>query len=272
MDGRVGFAGDWHGNLPWAKSRLQLFAADGISTVYQVGDFGLWPGQTGRKFLNVINSTCKALSIELVVVLGNHEDYNRVKLMQTNEDGWLFLKDYPAIRFAPRGHVWTDQDGTRFAALGGAGSIDRNLRRPGKSWWSEEELTDEDCGALIRNVLNEGWPRVDVMLTHDAPAGLRRLGVQPSPVWLTPEVQQYCEAQRIRLRTAMDVVVPRSLVHGHWHASIRDGWEGLSSTGADYRCQVFGLPEDGVLDNAITARPAPGLGLTEVADLRVGAP
>lgn len=268
MDGLVGFAGDWHGNLPWARSRLQLFAAAGVSTVYQVGDFGLWHGPSGKKFLRVVNATCEESDIRLDVVLGNHENYDRVKVMRSDDDGWLFLKDYPRIRFAPRGHTWTDAGGTRFAALGGAGSIDRNLRRPGVSWWPEEELSEDDCAALVRNVRRESWQRVDVMLTHDAPAGLRRLGVRPTPVWLTPEVQEYCDVQRVRLRAAMDEVAPRSLVHGHWHGSYRDGWDGLTSTGADYRCEVVGLPEDDILANAITAIPVPGVGLSEVEVLR----
>lgn len=138
MDGRVGFAGDWHGNLPWAKRCLERFAAEGITTVYQVGDFGLWPGPSGKKFLRVVNATCERAQLRLVVVPGNHEDYDRVKAMRTDDEGWLFLRDYPRIRFAPRGHAWTDARGSRFAALGGAGSIDRNLRRPGVSWWPEE--------------------------------------------------------------------------------------------------------------------------------------
>ena len=49
MEARIGFAGDWHGNVAWATSRLQAFGATGVSTVYQVGDFGLWPGPGGKR-------------------------------------------------------------------------------------------------------------------------------------------------------------------------------------------------------------------------------
>jgi hypothetical protein len=126
---------------------------------------------------------CEQSGVRLFVVLGNHEDYDRVASMRADDDGWLFLKDYPRLRFAPRGHTWVDDSGTRIAALGGAGSIDRNLRRPGLSWWPGEELTDDDCARLVHNVREQGWPRVDVMLTRDAPAGLRRLGMPSRPAW-----------------------------------------------------------------------------------------
>ena len=101
------------------------------------------------------------------------------------------------------------------------------------SWWPDEELTEDDCARLVTNVHSQGWQRVDVMITHEAPAGLRRLGITAAPAcaWLTPEVEAYCYAQRVRLREAMDEVAPRSLVHGHWHESFWDEWEGLTSTG-----------------------------------------
>ena len=231
MEERIGFAGDWHGNVACATSRLQEFGAAGVSTVYQVGDFGLWPGSGGKSFLRTVDATCEQSDVQLFIVLGNHEDYGRVKLMRTDDAGWLCLKDYPRLRFATRGHTWVDAAGPRFAALGGAGSIDRSTRRPGVSWWPDEQLTEDDCARLVTNVHSQGWQRVDVMITHEAPAGLRRLGITAAPAWLTPEVEAYCYAQRVRLREAMDEVAPRSLVHGHWHESFWDEWEGLTSTG-----------------------------------------
>ena len=133
MNERIGFAGDWHGNVAWATSRLQAFGNAGITTVYQIGDFGLWPGSSGKRFLRAVDSACEHSGLHLFIVLGNHEDYDRVKLMRTDDAGWLYLKDYPRLRFATRGHTWIDGAGTRFAALGGAGSIDRNIRRLGVS-------------------------------------------------------------------------------------------------------------------------------------------
>jgi hypothetical protein len=264
MERRIGLAGDWHGNLPWAESRIRLFAAAGITIIYQLGDFGLWPGPSGKKFLYRVDAECERSGVRLFVVLGNHEDYGRVASMRTDNDGWLFLGDYPRLRFAQRGHTWVDDSGTRFAALGGAGSIDRNLRRPGLSWWPGEELTDDDSTRLVHNVHEQGWPRIDVMLTHDAPAGLRRLGMPSRPAWLTPEVEAYCDAQRVRLRAAMDEVAPRTLAHGHWHTTFRDGWDGITPDGFDYRCEVFGLAMDGIMANAVTALTVPGVGLVDV--------
>ncbi len=50
---RVVFAGDWHGNLLWATSRIQSIGSSGVKTILHVGDFGIWPGPPA-------SATCKA--------------------------------------------------------------------------------------------------------------------------------------------------------------------------------------------------------------------
>ena len=123
MDERIGFAGDWHGNVAWATSRLRAFGAVGVSTVYQVGDFGLWPGSSGKRFLRSVDSTCERSDVRLFIVLGNHEDYDRVKLMRTDDAGWLYLKDYPRLARSPRG-------GTRGSMLPGRASLRSEVPDP----------------------------------------------------------------------------------------------------------------------------------------------
>lgn len=262
-DPRVGFAGDWHGNHNWAKNVLNHFAEENITIIYHAGDFGLWPGGDGKYYLTVVHKTLEANNQHMYVVLGNHEDYDRVAVMQTDENGWMFLKNYPRMRFAPRGHVWLHA-GTRMAAMGGAASVDLRLRTVGKSWWPQEEITDEDCQTLVKNVLDEGWKHVDVMVTHDAPAGLHRPGMLPKPSWFTPEIEHYAWTQRVRLREALDTVAPRWLVHAHWHEWYRDAWDGVTPEYDTYECQVVGLTCDGMAKNAIIAELAPGFGLMDM--------
>lgn len=256
----AGFAGDWHGNRHWAVRKLAEMAEQKVHTVYHAGDFGLWPGSSGKQYLRSVHRALETNDQRIFVVLGNHEDYDRVALMRIDEDGWLYLRDYPRLRFAPRGHTWEDH-GVRMAALGGAGSIDRAHRRPGVSWWPEEEITDSDAQALVDNVAARGWDRVDVLITHDAPAGLRRPGMQPKPSFFTPEVEHYTWTQRVRLRESADQVRPRWLVHGHWHTWHRDHWIGASEDENEFRCEVVGLTCDEMERNAMVADLVPGVGL-----------
>jgi hypothetical protein len=266
MNSLVGFAGDWHGTTPWALQRLQAFAAEGVTHIYHVGDFGLWPGVDGETFLRKVNKAATEHGQTLFVVPGNHENYDQIARMTADADGWLVLDLYPALKFAPRGHVWLDGE-VRFAALGGAGSVDRNIRVEGKTWWPEEAITCENVDTLVSNVTAHGWDRVDVLLTHDAPAGVHRPGGQ-LPAWFTPEVAHDCWSQRALLRNAVDLVTPRALVHGHWHRWFEDEIDGVTSNGVRYLTRVWGLPNEGHVDNCVVAEIVPGVGPVNVAELR----
>lgn len=262
---RVGFVGDTHGNLLWVQHVLGELNKVGVTTVYQLGDFGLWTGDSGKKFLRRTNLTLGLFGQTMYVILGNHEHYPRVKFMRTDDDGLLFLKDYPNIKFLPRGHAWTTENGVRMAALGGAGSIDRALRTEDVDWWAEEAITDEDCAALVANVRALGWDHVDVMLTHEAPAGLRRIGFPQLPSWVTPEIEHYTWTQRVLLRDTLDRVEPLWLLHGHWHQWYRDEYDGENPDNQhEYTCQVIGLNMDGTPRNTVVATLDPIAGLTDM--------
>lgn len=262
---RVAFAGDWHGNTAWALHSLRELAAAGIDRIYHVGDFGLWPGASGAAFLRKVNHLAVELGITLDVTLGNHDDYDRFAQLRPDADGWLRTKHTPAIRFAPRGHTWDDH-GTRFASLGGAGSIDRNLRTEGRDWWPGEAIARSDVDTLAANVAAQDWDRVDVLITHEAPAGVERRGFPVLPRWVTPDVEQYCWEQRVTLRHAVDLVMPNVLVHGHWHEWRHDTLTGVGpgNPGPDYQTSVFGLGMDGDVRNIITAELIPYVGLHDI--------
>ena len=263
---KLGFAiaGDWHGNTEWAVAVIRLVANQGINTLYQVGDFGLFPGPWGRKYLDALGEAIALINIErqakagetgveailfrLIVIPGNHDDYKRIALMTLDSDGWLKLSKplYSNIYFAPRGHTWIES-GYRFGAIGGAGSVDKKLRVVDKTWWAEEEITEKDCQTLIDNVKSQGWDRLDFLLTHEVPAGPRMQSMFDGynrPSWFTVEIEHYCWTQRVRLREAVDVVQPIVNVHGHWHYRSNNVIDGVTPDGRDYKSIVMGLANE----------------------------
>ena len=261
----VGIAGDWHGNTAWAKRILTGFHEAGIKRVYHVGDFGIWPGDEGRNFVDEVHFALQQREMEMYIILGNHEDYSQVRGLKKTPSGWFNFSGYPLLNFAPRGHVWKEGN-VRLAAMGGAGSIDRNLRTANVDWWADEEITDENITTLIANVQDLSWERVDVLLSHDSPAGPKREGITSNPSWITPDVENYCWVQRVRLRRAVDTIAPYSIVHGHWHEWIRDSIEGVTVKGEPYTTQIVGLACDEMAHNAIIATLTPNVG---ISDMRV---
>lgn len=127
-------------------------------------------------------------------------------------------KDYPRIIHLPRGYRWTWW-GQAWMALGGATSIDRLQRIPGRSWWPEEALTDEDVEYASRP------GAVDVLVCHDAPYGANVPGVglgPPRPCDWPLQTQLESYDHRLKVRKVVDVVRPRLVAHGHMHCRYSD--------------------------------------------------
>lgn len=90
--------------------------------------------------------------------------------------------------------------------MGGAFSVDWRRRVPGQTWWPNEVLTDADVERL-------GDEPLDVVVCHDSPAEMP----MRSRWILRPDDQASCDVSRRLLQEAIDVTLPRLVVHGHWH-------------------------------------------------------
>jgi hypothetical protein len=211
---RIGLSGDWHGNTMWAVAALKGFHLEGVDTVYHVGDFGFWPGNEGKKFLRAMERQLVLYNITLYVTLGNHEDYPQVEALPVSEDGLRWATKHIAV--FPRGYRW-EVDGVSFVSLGGAPSINFTDLKKGISWWPEEALTMGDIYRLSES--SAGFPRTDVMITHDAPDGippLDALMAGNASEW-NEEGIQYAEEGRKLMNAAVEIVKPQMFVHGHYH-------------------------------------------------------
>lgn len=248
-------AADWHGNAYWAKTIIRNVAKNKtIKTLYQLGDFGLFPDKEGIDYVDEVSRELKKHGMTLVILPGNHDDYDQLNSMGTDKNGLIRFDEskYWNIRFLPRGHVW-EHDGDKFAAIGGAGSIDKLLRVEGETWWAGEEITLADTKKLIDNVKSLGWDKVDFLLTHDAPAGPRlesQINGFNRPSWFTVEVEHYCWKQRILLRDVVDEIKPTINLHGHWHSRSQHLIDGVDAQGNNYKTQVLGLASHGMSGNS----------------------
>lgn len=255
MSNLVGLLGDTHGNSGVVKNSLDLFKRNGVFTIIQVGDFGFWPGKSGRAFLNDVTKFLSDNGQHMIVVPGNHEDYQQIKNLQKDEDGWLDAK--PRIRVAPRGHRWS-HNGVSFVALGGAPSVDRAWRVQAQRktgfpvWWPEEDITQEDIDATVAG------GHADVMIGHDAPWGVEYIEnrIKDNPLGFTEEDLEYALEGRLKMLSAVSQVSPELFVHGHYHFLVNDN----IFTGDGQETRIFGLNADG----------APGTcAILDVSDLSV---
>lgn len=215
-DSHVGIAGDWHGDAHWAEVALEAFRAKRIHAILHVGDFEVRAGQSGAHYLRRVDLALAANSQTLYVTPGNHEDYGTLDRTQPGSDGLVRIT--PRIIFMPRGFRW--EWGTRkFVSFGGAPSVDFDRQHRGRTWWPQEAITAEDVDRLRTSVANRGG--ADVMITHDAPKGLRAIdaSISGNPFGFSARALRYAAEGRDRLDEAFEAVKPTLLLHGHYHLS-----------------------------------------------------
>lgn len=234
---KLGIAGDWHCDTEWAIKSLNMFAELGIKRIVQLGDFGIWPGHSGARFILKVQKTLAKHDQILYVVPGNHEDYDRINKTPLAEDGFQHYR--PNVKIVPRGYR-TTIDGVRIVALGGANSIDRFEwhRVPGESWWEQEQITLQD----VYNTIQPG--EADVMFAHDSPYGVNiPLNHRDGSLW-GYKALEYANESRQMMRSAVDAVKPKLFMHGHYHV-FHDQTVMLNYGVNEYSTRVVGLDMNG---------------------------
>ena len=202
---RVLLAGDTHGNLNWWQHLLARTAEHDCDGVVQVGDFGYWRGhgEPGR-YLRALQRQLRRAGRWLLWIDGNHECHPDLRARYPWQEspqasGVTPLTD--RIFYAHRGARWTWR-GRRWAALGGAVSEDVDTRIPGVEWWPEETITIAETQRLLTGCprLGHVGPTVDVLLTHDVPAGIKTA----SRFLLSPQLAARVAAHRQLLGEGRD--------------------------------------------------------------------
>lgn len=215
--------GDLHANTRWTENAIfqahKLVAGEDQQVIVQVGDFGVFSDAGGDYFLQRVSSALELFDMQILVVPGNHEDYDRI-------DSWATPNQLPfnpvvqgetlhRIKFLPRGYRW-QWHGRTWLACGGAASPDRYWRteneyRTGiKTWWPQENITDADIKRCA-----DGGP-ADILVCHDRPARAR-LELPPWPRGWTEADYARCERSRDKVQAVCDAVQPAWVIHGHYH-------------------------------------------------------
>lgn len=175
--------GDVHGNTVFMRSAIERASSRGINTMLQVGDFGYWPHtKSGVNFLNDVERFGAEHNVTVWWIDGNHENHEWLGLKDRLEDETVAISEH--CRYLPRGHRW-EWEGVRFGALGGAFSIDWRVCVPMVSWWPQEVVH-------LRDVDRLGSDPLDVLVTHDHPAGFDL----PTDFSLRPADQAVSDEQR----------------------------------------------------------------------------
>ena len=104
---RILVAGDWHGDQAWAlnviKRLPELLAAERTRLVLQLGDFGIWPGRDGQRYLAAVGWALDQVDAQLWFIDGNHEDFTMLDAVADARCGDGRVGVAPGIFHLPRG-------------------------------------------------------------------------------------------------------------------------------------------------------------------------
>lgn len=229
-------AGDIHGNLAHVEYLAEVAETEQVGAIVAVGDTGyMWAAE----FIAALQGVATELGIDVLWEDGNHDDHTMIgRLMAVHgADGTrpvaLWPDTAPDVWYMPRGCVVT-LDGVRVMMVGGAISVDRTARRDFIEHWPEEALTYAQVHRACDN------DPVDILFSHDVPADTepieRRLHVAGAST-----IERAARSNRLALRSIVESVRPRLLVHGHYHHR----YDGLHRCDDGYPTKVIGLGRDG---------------------------
>lgn len=219
--------GDVHGQTKWLVDRIKFAKKVGADKILQVGDFGLWTHEAeGHRFLDAANEVLRNNGLKLYFVGGNHENWDHLdwheKCGAKDFNGHVFIRSH--ILYTGRENRWI-WDGKTFQAVGGAYSIDRNLRTVSKDLWLQEEVPER----VVWKIENVGL-QSDYLFTHDSPSCVPYGNLKP-------------DAQSTVHRALMDrigkVTRPNLWFHGHYHK-----WMEYSFMHQQGYSTVYGLDRD----------------------------
>ncbi|MFE2994118.1 metallophosphoesterase [Nocardia sp. NPDC059246] len=234
---KVGIAGDWHANQHHAKRAIRWAAEQGAQAILHVGDFAF---DMRPNFFAAVQRALEDTRLVLGWVDGNHDHHERLSALVT-EHGRTAIPLRPNIFYLPRTYRWT-WSGVQFLALGGAHSVDRPWRTPGREWWPGETISIAEA----QRATDDG--PADVMITHDVPAGVRIPCIEGNPLGFPAREIEAAEQHRELLRRVVDQVQPKHLFAGHYHCRLTTPLDDIAH---GYRTLVNILADDSapVTDN-----------------------
>jgi len=220
------FSGDFHAN---AKGEMEFVSKNALLKKYKenlykkinyhiiLGDTGfLWPGNEEAETYNYKKLAKRPFPV--LYVAGNHEPVlGRYDLPEVDigigEKAVLVNKEKPFVAYLKRGKIYTIEN-YKFLVLGGALSIDKVYRIPGKSWWEQEYWSNDEKTAVFRLLENDS--NFDYVLSHTGPGRINR-AINNVDGGFVPKIRDEVSA----LNEIIDErITCKQWFCGHWHKDI----------------------------------------------------
>jgi len=162
--------GDTHGLIEYERLKTYFKQKYTSKKDYLIilGDTCIvWDKENFEK--TIFNYQC--LGPTIFYIDGNHENFdmlNEFPIVHKNNAKVHVISEH--IYHVLRGELLIINN-LKFLCLGGAESIDKNLRKEGVSWWPEESISEYDTDHALFNIEISDL-KTDYILTHSAPSSI----------------------------------------------------------------------------------------------------
>ena len=196
--------GDIHGAFGRLNSQIERIDLKNCYLI-SVGDLGIGfqhPSRGEMSDMNMMNSLFEERNIHFMSIRGNHDDpayFNGPKRIELSH-----------LKLLPDYHTETLNDEV-FQFIGGAVSIDRVHRIPGRSWWADEKFVYDESRVI----------QCDVLITHSAPSYVGPFDKHGLSEWIKqdPLLWDVCHAERLAHNDLVEKCGATKHYCGHFHVS-----------------------------------------------------
>jgi len=200
MGNGIHIVGDVHGEFGRLNCWINKKRPD---IILQCGDFGYWPNWPAKKRRSrKPEPTPKLKNGKLYFCDGNHEDHWSLKALDDTEV-------FPNTFYTPRGSTLKLPDGRTVLFMGGADSIDKDIRTLGHDWFPDEIISESDIHSLPDQ-------KIDIVISHTCP---REFEI---PYLDEGKCQ---DPSRMVLSYILFKYRPKEWYFGHWHFFKQDIYE-----------------------------------------------
>lgn len=190
--------GDIHGS--W-RNLNTIISRKKPDIVLQCGDFGWWPSME----INVKKAHVREKWVLKGVKPGNSKVYwcdgNHEEHPDLIQDGTI-KEVYDNVYHASRGSVLELPDGRNVLFVGGADSIDKQFRTPGRDWFGGENISQAEFETIM-----SVDKKIDIVISHTCPRSFLIIG----------EKNDYFDPNRLALEEVLYKYKPTYWYFGHWH-------------------------------------------------------
>lgn len=171
--------GDIHGDYSIIDARFgdvkNNDIKEKVDVLFVAGDAGFVNSFENEESKNDRIKNLNSLPFIIIVVLGNHENYDVIESFDECEifNGKCYKEDGVDVYYAKNGQIF-DIDGTKIFTFNGGLSIDKEKRLEYekqynvKMWWPQE-IKEEDFNQAFTKCFSN---RVDYIITHDVPQSI----------------------------------------------------------------------------------------------------